>query len=111
MINISSVAGRVARNGSGVYNLTKHGVGAFSEALRQEVTSKHLRVSLVEPGAVDTELPSHNRPEVQEAMRRRFGNIERLEASDIADASVYVVTRPRRVAVNEILVRPTEQEG
>lgn len=111
MINISSVAGRVARNGSGVYNLTKHGVGAFSEALRQEVTSKHLRVSLVEPGAVDTELPSHNRPEVQEAMRRRFGNIERLEASDIADAIVYVVTRPRRVAVNEILVRPTEQEG
>jgi len=60
---------------------------------------------------VDTELPSHNRPEVQEAMRRRFGNIERLEASDIADAIVYVVTRPRRVAVNEILVRPTEQEG
>ena len=111
MINISSVAGRVARNGSGVYNLTKHGVGAFSEALRQEVTGKHLRVSLVEPGAVDTELPSHNRPEVQEALGRRFGSIERLEAADIADAIVYVVTRPRRVAVNEILVRPTEQEG
>ena len=61
MVNISSVAGRVARNGSGVYNATKHGVGAFSEALRQEVTRRHVRVSLVEPGAVETELASHNR--------------------------------------------------
>ncbi len=111
LVNISSVAGRVARNGSGVYNLTKHGVGAFSESLRQEVTGRHLRVSLVEPGAVDTELASHNRPEVQEVMRKRFGKLERLEAQDIADAIAYVVTRPRRVAVNEILVRPTEQEG
>ena len=67
MVNISSVAGRVARAGSGVYNLTKHGVGAFSEALRQEVTQRHVRVSLVEPGAVATELVSHNRPEIQEA--------------------------------------------
>ena len=62
MVNISSVAGRVARSGSGVYNLTKHGVGAFSEALRQEVTARHVRVSLVEPGAVATELAGHNRP-------------------------------------------------
>ncbi len=68
MVNISSVAGRVARSGSGVYNLTKHGVGAFSESLRQEVTRRHVRVSLVEPGAVATELVSHNRPEIREAM-------------------------------------------
>src|SRR3954447_25201035 len=60
MVNISSVAGRTARNGSGVYNATKFGVGAFSESLRQEVTGKHVRISLVEPGAVDTELASHN---------------------------------------------------
>ncbi|MDQ6745050.1 MAG: SDR family NAD(P)-dependent oxidoreductase [Actinomycetota bacterium] len=111
MVNISSVAGRVARNGSGVYNLTKHGVGAFSESLRQEVTGRHVRVSLVEPGAVDTELPSHNRQEVQESIARRFGNLERLEANDIADAIAYIVTRPRHVAVNEVLIRPTEQEG
>src|SRR6185436_19961065 len=63
LVNISSVAGRVARNGSGVYNLTKHGVGAFSESLRQEVTQQHVRVSLVEPGAVATELASHVREE------------------------------------------------
>ena len=76
IVNISSVAGRVARNGSGVYNLTKHGVGAFSESLRQEVTGRHVRVSLVEPGAVGTELRSHNRPEIQEQMEQRFAGIE-----------------------------------
>jgi NADP-dependent 3-hydroxy acid dehydrogenase YdfG len=110
LVLISSVAGRVARNGSGVYNLTKHGVGAFGEALRQEVTARHVRVSLVEPGAVATELVSHNRPEIQEGTRARFQNMERMEAEDIADAIGYIVTRPRRVAVNELLIRPTEQE-
>lgn len=111
LVNISSVAGRVARNGSGVYNATKHAVGAFSEALRQEVTGRHVRVSLVEPGAVSTELASHNRPEIQESIKGRFGGIERLEAEDIAEAIEFIVTRRRRVAVNELLVRPTEQEG
>jgi NADP-dependent 3-hydroxy acid dehydrogenase YdfG len=111
MVNVSSVAGRVARNGSGVYNLTKHGVGAFSEALRQEVTGRHVRVSLVEPGAVDTELRSHNRPEIQAEMSKRFGDIEILQAQDIAGAIAYIVTRPWRMAVNEILIRPTEQQG
>jgi NADP-dependent 3-hydroxy acid dehydrogenase YdfG len=110
LVNISSVAGRVARLGSGVYNLTKHGVGAFSESLRQEVTGRHVRVSLVEPGATETELAGHNRPEVLETIRTRFGGIERMKAEDIADAITYIVTRPRHVAVNEILIRPTEQE-
>jgi len=111
LVLISSVAGRVTRNGSAVYNLTKHGVGAFGDALRQEVTGRHVRVSVVEPGATDTELASHNRPEVLEGIRGRFGGVERLQAEDIADAIGYVVTRPRRVAVNEVLIRPTEQEG
>ncbi|HWE10765.1 MAG TPA: SDR family NAD(P)-dependent oxidoreductase [Solirubrobacteraceae bacterium] len=111
MVNVSSVAGRATRSGSAVYNLTKHGVGAFSDALRQEVTGRHVRVSLVEPGAVATELRLHNRPEIQEEMQQRFGDIEILHAQDIADAVSYIVTRPWRVAVNEILIRPTEQEG
>jgi NADP-dependent 3-hydroxy acid dehydrogenase YdfG len=110
LVNISAVAGRETRNGSGVYNATKHGVGAFSDALRKEVTTRHLRVSLVEPGAVDTELSSHNRPEVLAGLRQRFAAIERLRAEDIADAITYIVTRPRHVAINEVLVRPTEQE-
>jgi NADP-dependent 3-hydroxy acid dehydrogenase YdfG len=111
MVNISSVAGRMVRNGSGVYNLTKHGVGAFSESLRQEVTKRHVRVSLVEPGATATELSSHLRPEIRERSLQRFADIERLQADDIADAVTYVVTRPRHIAINEILIRPTEQDA
>ncbi len=111
LVNVSSVAGRVARAGSGAYNATKHAVGAFSEALRQEVTARHVRVGLVEPGAVDTELPGHNRPEILEQISARFGGVERLQAGDIADAIAYMVTRPRHVAINELLVRPTEQQG
>jgi NADP-dependent 3-hydroxy acid dehydrogenase YdfG len=108
MVNISSVAGRFARNGNGVYALTKFGVGAFSESLRQELAGEYVRVSLVEPGATATELASHNRPEVLEAIRAQFG--QRMEAADIADAISYIVTRPRHVAVNEMLIRPTEQQ-
>jgi NADP-dependent 3-hydroxy acid dehydrogenase YdfG len=111
VVNVSSVAGRVARSGSGVYNLTKFGVVAFGESLRQEVTRRHVRVSTVEPGAVTTELTDHLRPEVREQSAKRFANVERLEAEDIADAIAYVVTRPRRMAINEMLVRPTEQEA
>jgi NADP-dependent 3-hydroxy acid dehydrogenase YdfG len=110
IVNISSVAGRVARSGLGVYNLTKFGVVAFGESLRQEVTRRHVRVSTVEPGVVETELTDHLRPEIREQTAQRFANMERLQAEDIADAITYVVTRPRRMAVNEMLVRPTEQE-
>jgi NADP-dependent 3-hydroxy acid dehydrogenase YdfG len=109
MVNISSVAGRVPRSGSGVYNLTKFGVGAFSESLRQEFAERHLRVSLVEPGAVATELTDHLRDGVRETVRERFRGMERMSAEDIADAIEYIVTRPRNVAINEILIRPTEQ--
>jgi NADP-dependent 3-hydroxy acid dehydrogenase YdfG len=108
MVNISSVAGRAARNGNAVYSLTKYGVGAFSESLRQELAGRYVRVSLVEPGATATELASHNRPEVLESIRNQFG--QRMEAEDISDAITYIVTRPRHVAVNEVLIRPTEQE-
>jgi NADP-dependent 3-hydroxy acid dehydrogenase YdfG len=110
LVNISSVAGRVARLGSGVYNATKHAVGAFSESLRQEVTGRHVRVSLVEPGAVATELASHNRPEIHEQISQRFASTQRMEAADIADVIGYIVSRPRHVAINEVLVRPTEQQ-
>jgi NADP-dependent 3-hydroxy acid dehydrogenase YdfG len=109
VVNISSVAGRTVRRGSGVYNLTKHGVGAFSESLRQEVTARHVRVSIIEPGAVDTELRTHNRPEIQASMEKRFAEVEIMQATDIANAIVYIVTRPWRMSINEILIRPTEQ--
>jgi len=108
IVNISSVAGRFARNGNAVYSLTKFGVGAFSESLRQEITKRYVRVSLVEPGATSTELSSHNRPEILAAIRSQFG--QTMEADDIADAIAYIVSRRREVTVNEILIRPTEQE-
>ena len=108
MVNISSVAGRAARNGNNVYALTKFGIGAFSESLRQEVTRRYVRVSLVEPGATATELASHNRPEVLQSLSSQMG--QRMEAADIADAITYIVTRPRHVTINELLIRPTEQE-
>jgi NADP-dependent 3-hydroxy acid dehydrogenase YdfG len=109
MVNVSSTAGRQTRSGQAVYSLTKYGVSAFSEALRQEVAGGHLRVSLVEPGATETELRDHLSPDQREAQAKRFETMEPLQAPDIADAIAYIVTRPRHVAVNEILVRPTEQ--
>jgi NADP-dependent 3-hydroxy acid dehydrogenase YdfG len=109
LVNVSSVAGRRVSVGGGIYQATKHAVGALSEALRQEVAQRHVRVSLVEPGAVVTELLEHVREEVRSSAQKRFEGVERLEAEDIADAIAYIVTRRRRIAINELLVRPTEQ--
>jgi NADP-dependent 3-hydroxy acid dehydrogenase YdfG len=113
IINISSVAGRTTRSGSAVYNLTKWGVNAFTDALRQELAESKtgIRTTLIEPGAVNTELSDHIRPDVKEQMMSRFADIKRLEAEDIAAGIVYAVTQPDHVSVNEILIRPTEQVG
>ena len=111
VVNISSVAGRLARAGSGVYNLTKHGVGAFSESFRQEFASRRVRSTIIEPGAVATELSDHIRDGIREQVRERFAEITMLESADIADAISYAVTRPWHVSLNEILIRPTEQVG
>jgi NADP-dependent 3-hydroxy acid dehydrogenase YdfG len=113
IVNISSVAGRTTRSGSAVYNLTKWGVNAFTDALRQELSEEKtgVRTTLIEPGAVDTELADHIRPEVREQMMGRFANMKRLESEDIAAGIVYAVTQPAHVSVNEILIRPTEQAG
>jgi clavulanate-9-aldehyde reductase len=111
VVNVSSVAGRVARLGSGVYNLTKFGVGAFSESLRQEGVAMGVRVTLIEPGAVATELPGHNREEVLEQMAKRFAGVTPLSADDIADAVLYAIAQPPNVSVNEVLVRPSGQVG
>jgi NADP-dependent 3-hydroxy acid dehydrogenase YdfG len=111
IVNVSSVAGRVARLGSGVYNLTKFGVGAFSESLRQEGVPHNIRVTLIEPGAVTTELQGHNRDEIQKVMAQRFEGITPLVAEDIARAILYAIGQPEHVAVNEVLVRPSSQPG
>jgi NADP-dependent 3-hydroxy acid dehydrogenase YdfG len=110
LVTISSTAGRVARPGASVYALTKSGIAAFSESLRQELLRQRVRVSVVEPGTVETELISHVREDIRKAARSQVASIEPLRPEDIADAVSYIVTRDRRVAVNEILVRAAEQD-
>ena len=111
IVNISSVAGRRADAGAAVYNMTKFGVHAFSEALRQEALHVGVRVTTVAPGFVETELQGHNRnPLVRQAMERSREQIGRvLHADDIAEAILHAVTRPAHVCVNEVVVRPTRQ--
>jgi NADP-dependent 3-hydroxy acid dehydrogenase YdfG len=109
IVNISSTAGRVARNGYGVYNLTKFGVNGFTESLRQEITKRHVRVGVLEPGGVATELSSHNTGAALEALQAYRAATEVLAAEDIADGVAYMVTRPRHASVGELLILPTEQ--
>jgi NADP-dependent 3-hydroxy acid dehydrogenase YdfG len=111
IVNVSSVAGRRADAGAAVYNMTKFGVHAFSEALRQEALHDGVRVTVVAPGFVETELQGHNTdPVVVRAMSRSREQIgEVLKPEDIADAIVHAVTRPAYVCVNEVVVRPTGQ--
>jgi NADP-dependent 3-hydroxy acid dehydrogenase YdfG len=111
IVNISSVAGRTARKGAGVYNASKWAVNAFSESLRQEVTGRGVRIGLVEPGAVDTELRNHiTQPEAKAAAEQMATSMRALQSEDVARAILYLVTQPPHVAVNEVLVRPTDQE-
>jgi NADP-dependent 3-hydroxy acid dehydrogenase YdfG len=111
IVNISSVAGRFANFGSAVYNMTKFGVNGFSEALRQELAPANVKVTVIEPGFVKTELQGHNtHPMVLQAMENMLKEIgEPLEADDIAEAILYTVAGPGRVTVNEVLVRPSGQ--
>jgi len=110
LVNVSSVAGRkVTRDSSGVYAGSKFAVGAISEGLRQELLADNIRVTIVEPGAVATELTDHITDEDARESLGGLLNLEILQAEDIANAIVYVVTQPERVSVNEILIRPTQQ--
>jgi NADP-dependent 3-hydroxy acid dehydrogenase YdfG len=109
LVLVSSGAGRRVHAGSAVYAATKHAVGALGEGLRQELASKYVRVSLVEPGNTDSELASHLKPEILAASRARWGGVTNLAAEDIAECIAYMVTRARNVAMNEVLIRPTAQ--
>jgi clavulanate-9-aldehyde reducatase len=111
IVNVSSVAGRHATFGSAVYNLTKFGVTGFSEALRQEALGSNIRVTVIEPGFVATELQAHNEiPAVREAIEKFRSDIGTvLEAEDIARGILYTVAQPEHVNVNEVMIRPTGQ--
>ena len=111
IVNVSSVAGRRASMGAAVYNMTKFGVTGFSEGLRQEALHSKVRVTVVEPGYVDTELQGHNEhPAVQQAIEKMQSQIGKvLESEDIADAILYALAQPEHVNVSEVLVVPTGQ--
>ena len=110
LVNISSLASRGTRPGLGVYSGTKMAVNGISESLRQELLEDNIRVTMVEPGAVETELPDHiTDEEAQEGLSAMLERLEPLQAEDIANAIAYVVSQPERVSINEILIRPSQQ--
>lgn len=106
VVNISSVGGRVVGRYSAVYSLTKFGVGAFSEALRQECMDANVRVTVIEPGRVDTEVRTHTRQEVLDAVAGSFAGVTPLSAGEIANTVVWTIGQPENVVVSEVLVRP-----
>lgn len=110
VVQISSTSGRTSSAASAVYSATKFGVNAFAEALRQEVTEQGVRVVVLEPGFVSTELADHiTVPAIRDMARTMAASMRTLRPEDIASAVLYAVTQPDHVAVNEILIRPTDQ--
>ncbi len=108
IVNVSSVAGREASANSSGYNATKFGVNAFTDAVRQEVSGEGIRTTVIEPGAVETELATHI-PDEQVIEQFAEMDLPMLNAGDIARSVVYATSQPQRVDVNEILIRPTGQ--
>ncbi|MER9326991.1 SDR family NAD(P)-dependent oxidoreductase [Mesorhizobium sp. M0488] len=111
IVNVSSIAGRVANPGASGYAATKFGVVGFSESLRREVYADKVRVTVIEPGLVRTELGDHITNAASKAgLDQRLATMEALTAEDVAAAILYAVSQPARVNVNEIVIRPTDQE-
>lgn len=110
VVQISSVAARVVGRGSAAYNASKFAVNGFSEGLRQEVTERGVRVVVIEPGTVETELRDHiTHAPSKAAIQERVTKIRQLQSADIAEAVRYAVTAPAHATVNEIFIRPTDQ--
>jgi NADP-dependent 3-hydroxy acid dehydrogenase YdfG len=108
VVNISSVAGRFAAPGVALYNATKFAVTGATEAWRQEFTTRNVRFSVIEPGRTESALFSQKAGQ-EEGFVEAFGEVEALHADDIAEAVSFIVASPRRVAINEIVIRPTDQ--
>ncbi|MFD3811728.1 SDR family oxidoreductase [Rhodococcus sp. NPDC058639] len=110
LVNISSVAGRTAHPSDGVYAATKWGLNGWSESLRQEL-HPDVRVMLIEPGIVDTELPTHITDNATRQVVQQGYDTSTVEPPDIAEVIVFALTRPRHLTINEILLRPSDQAG
>lgn len=110
LVNISSVAGRTARPTNGVYAATKWGINGWSESLRQELLPD-VRVTLIEPGVVDTELPSHITDNPTRETVQKMYDVARVTPGEIAEVIAFILSRPRHLAINEVLLRPADQLG
>ncbi|HEY9775815.1 MAG TPA: SDR family oxidoreductase [Planktothrix sp.] len=111
IVNVSSVSGRIVSARSAVYSATKFAVNAFSEGLRQELYKDRIRVIVIEPGAVATELTNHiPDPKLKETVKSWVAGMTALQSADIANAVVYALAQPWNVSVNELMIRPTEQQ-
>jgi len=111
IVNIASTAGRIASPNGGGYSATKFGVVAFSESPRKEVYRDNIRVSVIEPGAAQTELRDHvAHAGAKQAIESMVGPLRQLQSEDIANVIHFVVTQPEHVTINEVLMRPTDQE-
>ena len=108
VVIVSSVGGRVVGRWSGVYSLTKFGVGAFAEALRMESVGTGIRVTLIEPGRVETELRTHVRAEVMEQLHGGFAGVVPMTAEQVAYAILFAIGQPPGVTISEVLMRPAD---
>lgn len=111
IVNIASTAGHVANPNGAAYSATKFAVRAFSEALRKELVAKKVRVTIVSPGVAETELRDHvGNAAAKDAVNTWAQSLRQLQAVDIANAILYATSQPPHVSINEILMRPTDQE-
>ncbi len=111
IVNIASTAGRVANSNSAGYSATKFGVVGFSEALRKELVKDRVRVTVIEPGVVETELRDHvAHEEARKGIDQFAASLRQLKSEDVANAILFAVSQPEHVCINEILMRPTDQE-
>ena len=106
VVIVSSVGGRVVGRFSGVYSLTKFGVNAFAEALRVESVGANIRVIVIEPGRVESELRTHTREEVLAELGGGFSNVVAMAAEEVGEVIVHALGQPRNVTLSEILMRP-----
>jgi NADP-dependent 3-hydroxy acid dehydrogenase YdfG len=111
IVNVSSTAGRIANPNASAYAATKFGVVAFSESLRRESYMDNVRVCVIEPGIVETELREHiAHAPTKQSLDGLAASMRQLTSQDVANAILYVVSQPPHVNINEILMRPTDQE-
>lgn len=112
VIHVSSMAAHRVPPGSGVYSATKYAVRSLTEGLRQELRAKGsgIRVSAISPGFVETEFAEHYHQSAEVAAET-YGRFKVLDAADVANSVIYVLSQPAHVQIHDVLMRPTRQRS